>query len=197
MSLGLTPLTRAIQGLNVKVNNPPSFELEPSADRERKTPKSSSHAYSYAHADGGSTSHHQSQHATSSGQSSPRHRRKASIGAESGESSSSSSPQHTRRHHHHHHKRSSISEEPSAAGAGGKANELYVLYGYWRSSCTYRARIALNLKKISYDTKPVNLLKGEQHEDRYKNEYNPAAVVPTLVHHGGMYCIDIVMFYLS
>ena len=36
-----------------------------------------------------------------------------------------------------------------------------VLYGYWRSSATYRVRIALNLKGVSYRTVGVNLLKDE------------------------------------
>jgi maleylacetoacetate isomerase len=36
-----------------------------------------------------------------------------------------------------------------------------VLYGYWRSSATYRVRIALNLKGVSYSTVAVNLLKDE------------------------------------
>lgn len=37
-----------------------------------------------------------------------------------------------------------------------------VLYGYYRSSATYRLRMALNLKKIPYETVPINLLKGDQ-----------------------------------
>jgi maleylacetoacetate isomerase len=37
-----------------------------------------------------------------------------------------------------------------------------VLYGYWRSSATYRTRIALNLKGVSYRTVGVHLLKDEQ-----------------------------------
>lgn len=36
-----------------------------------------------------------------------------------------------------------------------------VLYGYWRSSATYRVRIALNLKRVAYRTTPVNLLTDE------------------------------------
>ncbi|MFD0462275.1 hypothetical protein ACFQY9_10710 [Microvirga aerilata] len=34
------------------------------------------------------------------------------------------------------------------------------LYTYFRSSAAYRVRIALNLKGVSYDAVPVNLLKG-------------------------------------
>jgi len=37
-----------------------------------------------------------------------------------------------------------------------------ILYSYWRSSCSFRVRIALNLKGLKYDYKAVNLLKGEQ-----------------------------------
>lgn len=37
-----------------------------------------------------------------------------------------------------------------------------ILYGYWRSSATYRTRIALNLKGVSYRSVGVHLLKDEQ-----------------------------------
>ncbi len=56
------------------------------------------------------------------------------------------------------------------------------LYGYWRSSASYRVRIALNLKEIDYEYIPVHLVKdgGEQHSNEYKL-LNPAELVPTLV----------------
>lgn len=54
------------------------------------------------------------------------------------------------------------------------------LYGYWRSSATYRVRIALALKGIDYDYEPVNLLKGEQKCSAYLAK-NPNGLVPTLV----------------
>lgn len=55
------------------------------------------------------------------------------------------------------------------------------LYGYWRSSCSYRVRIALGLKGIAYETVPVHLLKdgGQQRADAYRAR-NPMAQVPLL-----------------
>ena len=58
-------------------------------------------------------------------------------------------------------------------------NERPVLHGYWRSGCSWRLRIILNLKKIDYDYMPVNLLKNEQATESFK-ELNPAGLVPTL-----------------
>ena len=61
----------------------------------------------------------------------------------------------------------------------------FVLYGYFRSSAAFRARIALNLKGIAAEQRPVNLLRGggEQHAAGYK-AVNPQELVPTLVHEG-------------
>ncbi|MEZ5897562.1 MAG: maleylacetoacetate isomerase [Parvularculaceae bacterium] len=53
------------------------------------------------------------------------------------------------------------------------------LFGYWRSSATYRVRIALELKQLAYDYEPVNLLKGEQLSGEYLKR-NPQGLVPTL-----------------
>ncbi|KAF9367924.1 Glutathione S-transferase zeta-1, partial [Podila verticillata] len=38
---------------------------------------------------------------------------------------------------------------------------LPVLYAFYRSSCSWRVRLALHLKKIPYETRPVNLLTGQ------------------------------------
>ncbi|MBV9882180.1 MAG: maleylacetoacetate isomerase [Sphingomonadaceae bacterium] len=54
-----------------------------------------------------------------------------------------------------------------------------VLYDYWRSSASYRVRIALNLKGVSYETVPVNLLDGEQRDEAYRAR-NPQGLVPML-----------------
>ncbi len=57
-----------------------------------------------------------------------------------------------------------------------------VLYGYWRSSAAYRVRIALNLKGLSYETRPVHLLRdgGEQHAAGYR-AINPQQLIPCLL----------------
>jgi len=59
------------------------------------------------------------------------------------------------------------------------------LYTYWRSSASYRVRIALNLKSLPYVTHAVNLMKdgGEQFSAQYRG-VNPQSRVPTLVHDG-------------
>jgi maleylacetoacetate isomerase len=54
-----------------------------------------------------------------------------------------------------------------------------ILYEYWRSSAAYRVRIALNLKQIDYESRPVNLLTGEQNSDEYR-AVNPQGMVPVL-----------------
>ena len=56
------------------------------------------------------------------------------------------------------------------------------LYNYWRSSSSYRVRIALNLKLIQYESIPVHLLRdgGEQHKPEYR-ALNPQEMVPLLV----------------
>jgi maleylpyruvate isomerase len=59
------------------------------------------------------------------------------------------------------------------------------LYSYWRSSASYRVRIALNLKALPYVLHAVNLMKdgGEQFGAAYR-VVNPQSRVPTLVHDG-------------
>ena len=54
------------------------------------------------------------------------------------------------------------------------------LYSYWRSSTSYRVRAALNLKGLSYEIVPVDLVAGDQRDEAYL-ALNPGAGVPTLV----------------
>ncbi len=55
------------------------------------------------------------------------------------------------------------------------------LYGYWRSSCSWRVRIALNHKGLPYENVSVHLVKdgGEQHGEAHRAR-NPMRTVPTL-----------------
>lgn len=59
------------------------------------------------------------------------------------------------------------------------------LYSYFRSSASYRVRIALNLKGLPYEYVAVHLLKdgGQQHTADYQR-INPAELVPALVDDG-------------
>lgn len=56
-----------------------------------------------------------------------------------------------------------------------------ILYNYFRSSTSYRVRIALNFKNLDFEYTPVHLLNngGEQHHTEYKKK-NPLGEVPTL-----------------
>lgn len=53
------------------------------------------------------------------------------------------------------------------------------LYTYYRSSAAYRVRIALNLKQLSWDAVPVDLLRGEDQGASFR-AVNPQGVVPAL-----------------
>lgn len=56
---------------------------------------------------------------------------------------------------------------------------LLRLHGYWRSSTTYRVRIALALKRLDHEIVPVNLLAAEHREAAFRAR-NPFATVPVL-----------------
>ncbi len=56
----------------------------------------------------------------------------------------------------------------------------YTLYAFWRTSATYRVRVALNLKGILADERLVNLGAGEQRSPAYL-AINPMAGIPALV----------------
>ncbi len=54
-----------------------------------------------------------------------------------------------------------------------------ILYDFWRSSASYRVRIALNLKGVAYHSVPTNLTQGEHHSAEYRAR-NPQGFVPML-----------------
>ena len=53
------------------------------------------------------------------------------------------------------------------------------LYNYFRSSASFRVRIALALKGLQYDYVPVHLVKGEHKQDKYA-AVSASLLVPTL-----------------
>jgi maleylacetoacetate isomerase len=54
-----------------------------------------------------------------------------------------------------------------------------ILFDYWRSSASYRVRIALNLKGVLYESVAVDLVGGAQKDPAYR-ERNPQGFVPLL-----------------
>jgi len=54
-----------------------------------------------------------------------------------------------------------------------------VFYEYWRSSAAYRVRIALKLKGVDYESRPVDLREGEQRSSSFL-AMNPQGLVPML-----------------
>jgi maleylpyruvate isomerase len=58
------------------------------------------------------------------------------------------------------------------------------LHGYFRSSASYRVRIALNLKGLTVEHLPHHLRKGEQRDPAYLT-LNPQGLVPTLIDDAG------------
>lgn len=66
-----------------------------------------------------------------------------------------------------------------------KREFMMKLFNYYRSTASYRVRIALNYKNIKYSTKEVRLTeqdghKAEQYSDTYK-KINPQQLVPSLL----------------
>jgi maleylacetoacetate isomerase len=60
-----------------------------------------------------------------------------------------------------------------------------VLYDYWRSSASYRVRIALNLKDIAYQAVSIDL-QTQQHGGAEHRARNPQGFVPALDIDGSM-----------
>ena len=58
------------------------------------------------------------------------------------------------------------------------------LYTYWRSLATFRVRIALNLKGLSYEPVYVDLDAGDQLTPQFKS-VNPQMAIPALVEDDG------------
>ena len=68
--------------------------------------------------------------------------------------------------------------EVEAQAATESGQQQLKLYSYWMSSCSFRVRIALNLKGLKYEYKA--LVKGEQFSPEFR-KLNPMGYVPVLV----------------
>ncbi|XP_009355410.1 glutathione S-transferase zeta class isoform X1 [Pyrus x bretschneideri] len=69
-------------------------------------------------------------------------------------------------------------QEVEAQAATESGQQQLKLYSYWMSSCSFRVRIALNLKGLKYEYKA--LVKGEQFSPEFR-KLNPMGYVPVLV----------------
>ena len=56
-------------------------------------------------------------------------------------------------------------------------------YGFWRSIASFRIRVAIKLKALSFEEVSVDILQGKQFEPGY-DAVNPEHVVPTFIHDG-------------
>jgi maleylacetoacetate isomerase len=65
-----------------------------------------------------------------------------------------------------------------------KSDEQLEVFGYWRSSSTWRVRICLEMLGMSYKYTPVDLRKGEQHSEVFVQK-NSTGQVPAVVLPGG------------
>ena len=61
--------------------------------------------------------------------------------------------------------------------------KLYELYGYWRTSATYRVRVALKLKGLDYREHFVDIDKGEQRSPEFLR-INPLGGLPAFIEPG-------------
>jgi maleylacetoacetate isomerase len=57
------------------------------------------------------------------------------------------------------------------------------VYGFWRSIASFRVRVTLKLKGLSFEEIPIDILSGEQFEPGYE-AVNAERVVPTFIHDG-------------
>ena len=60
----------------------------------------------------------------------------------------------------------------------------FELYSYWRTAATYRVRVALALKGLTWDEHNVNLDTGEQRSEAFL-KINPLGAIPALIDREG------------
>lgn len=59
----------------------------------------------------------------------------------------------------------------------------FELFSYWRTSATYRVRVAFNFKGVSPQERNVDLDAGEQRSEAFL-KVNPMGAIPALIDHG-------------
>ena len=62
------------------------------------------------------------------------------------------------------------------------ASDRFELFSFWRTSATYRVRVAFNLKGVAPQERNVNLDAGEQRSEAFL-KINPMGAIPALVDH--------------
>ena len=62
-------------------------------------------------------------------------------------------------------------------------NDRFELFSYWRTSATYRVRVAFNLKGVKPRETNVDIDAGEQHGEAFRR-VNPLGGIPALIDHG-------------
>jgi maleylacetoacetate isomerase len=72
--------------------------------------------------------------------------------------------------------------KPSHEQAKGLPMSIKI-YGFWRSIASFRVRVALRLKGLTFEEIPIDILSGEQFEPGYE-AVNAERVVPTFIHDG-------------
>jgi len=74
----------------------------------------------------------------------------------------------------------SFDSAPTKAAEGSSASmKDIVLSSYWRSSCSWRVRIALAYHGVAFENKPVYLVEGKQHTPEYLEHANGMGQVPS------------------
>jgi maleylacetoacetate isomerase/maleylpyruvate isomerase len=63
------------------------------------------------------------------------------------------------------------------------SSDRFELFTFWRSSATYRVRVACNLKGIARRETNVDIDAGEQHGEAFRR-VNPLGGIPALIDHG-------------
>jgi maleylacetoacetate isomerase/maleylpyruvate isomerase len=62
-------------------------------------------------------------------------------------------------------------------------SDRYELFSYWRTSATYRVRVAFNLKGVRPRETDVDIDAGQQHGEAFR-KINPLGAIPALIDHG-------------